>query len=299
MAALGADGPSRLCPVSAPGWYPDPGGQHGHFRYWDGAAWSPTTTTDPSQGPPGTNPLGTAPGGPGGSGSPGRRKTPIGLLIAAVVGIVLIAVVVTLGVRAIGDRITGGGTPGGQPTSEVCPTEDTTAESPAAQPGDGRVHGGVLSYPELPAPWSAPEREYRIPFGRDVLRQDIVIEQDPDWLAGVFVGELLSGDGFFGPEQGSEIVMKCVSGTFYGEGEVTYEVDRNEALTVDGHDAWVVEADFHFDVSGVDAKSERVIIVIISTGEGAAGLFFASIPENAMEHEAAARKAMDGLAVDK
>lgn len=287
--------------MSAPGWYPDPGGRHGHFRYWDGTAWSPTTTTDPGQPPPGASAPGlTGPGAPSIRGVPGeRRKTPVGLLIAAVVGIVLIAVVVTLGVRAIGDRITGGGTPGGQPTSEVCPTEDTTSDSPAPQPNDGRVHGGVLSYPALPGPWSAPEREYGIPFGRDVLRQDIVIEQDPTWLAGVFVGELLSGDGFFSPEQGSEIVMECVSGTFYGTGEVTYEIDRSEALTVDGHDAWVVESDFKFDVSGVDATSERVIIVIISTGEGTAGLFFASIPENAMEHEAAAREAMEGVTVDK
>lgn len=278
--------------MSTPGWYPDPGGQDAHFRYWDGAAWSPTTTTDPSQPPPGA-----AGRGPGGATGP-RRRTPIGLVIAAVVGIVLIAVVVTLAVRAIGDRIVGG-TPGGQPTSEVCPTEDTHSDSPAPQPADGRVHGGVLSYPQLGSPWSAPQPEYQIPFGRDVQRQDIVIEEDPTWLAGVFVGELLSGDGFFGPEQGSEIVMECVAGTFYGEGEVTYDVDRSEALTVDGHDAWVVESDFHFDVSGVEAKSELVIIVIIATGEGTAGLFFASIPENAMEHEAAAREAMDGLTVDR
>lgn len=293
--------------MSAAGWYPDPGGQHGHFRYWDGRAWSPTTTTDPSQPPPGQGTPGRGTPGQGGRGQqprgqqPGgeRRKTPTGLVIVAVVGIVLIAVVVTLGVRAIGDRIIGGGTPGGQPTSEVCPTEDTSSDSPAPQPNDGRVHGGVLSYPKLPGPWSAPQREFNIPFGRDVLRQDIVIEPEGPWLAGVFVGELLSGDGFFSPEQGSEIVMECVSGTFYGEGEVTYEIDRSEALTVDGHEAWVVESDFHFDVPDVEAKSERVIIVIISTGEGTAGLFFASIPENAMEHEDAARKAMEGLTVDK
>lgn len=289
--------------MSAAGWYPDPGGQHGHFRYWDGKVWSATTTTDPNQPPPGSAPPGSAPLGPATPGSPARRagerrRTPAWLLIATVAGIAVIAVVITLGVRAVGERVTGG-SPGGAPTSEVCPTEDTTSDSPAPQPNDGRVHGGVLSYPKLPAPWSDPEREFRIPFGRDVLRQDIVIEEDPTWLVGVFVGELLSGDGFFGPEQGSEIVMKCVSGTFYGEGEVTYEVDRNEAITVDGHDAWVVEADFKFDVSGVDAKSERVIIVIIATGEGTAGLFFASIPENAMEHEPAARTAMEGLTVDK
>ncbi|HEV2928613.1 MAG TPA: DUF2510 domain-containing protein, partial [Propionibacteriaceae bacterium] len=38
---------------AAPGWYPDPGGQQGHFRYWDGRGWSVGTTTDPLMPPPG------------------------------------------------------------------------------------------------------------------------------------------------------------------------------------------------------------------------------------------------------
>ncbi|WP_084635077.1 DUF2510 domain-containing protein [Propionicicella superfundia] len=28
-------------PMSQPGWYPDPGGAPGQFRYWDGTTWSP------------------------------------------------------------------------------------------------------------------------------------------------------------------------------------------------------------------------------------------------------------------
>ena len=26
--------------MAQPGWFPDPGGQAGMFRYWDGSAWS-------------------------------------------------------------------------------------------------------------------------------------------------------------------------------------------------------------------------------------------------------------------
>jgi len=40
-------------PVSAnPGWYPDPGGGHRLYRYWDGRAWSSATSLNPSAPPP-------------------------------------------------------------------------------------------------------------------------------------------------------------------------------------------------------------------------------------------------------
>src|SRR4029434_9223386 len=45
--------PHRIGPVSAnPGWYPDPGGGQGLFRYWDGKAWSAATSPNPSAPPP-------------------------------------------------------------------------------------------------------------------------------------------------------------------------------------------------------------------------------------------------------
>lgn len=40
--------------MSGAGWYPDPGGRPGHFRYWDGTHWSASTSTSPSGPPPTT-----------------------------------------------------------------------------------------------------------------------------------------------------------------------------------------------------------------------------------------------------
>ena len=34
-------------PEALPGWYPDPDGDPGRFRYWDGSRWSTATTDDP------------------------------------------------------------------------------------------------------------------------------------------------------------------------------------------------------------------------------------------------------------
>lgn len=38
--------------MSQPAWYPDPSGQPGSFRYWNGQTWSAETTANPSDPPP-------------------------------------------------------------------------------------------------------------------------------------------------------------------------------------------------------------------------------------------------------
>ena len=49
--------------MARPGWYPDPGGQQGMFRYWDGSAWTHQLSPDPASGAPG-------------KGTPGGGKNP-------------------------------------------------------------------------------------------------------------------------------------------------------------------------------------------------------------------------------
>ena len=51
-----------------PGWYPDPGGGQGLFRYWDGKAWSAAVSPNPSAPPPRQGLIG--PGTPQQSGQP-------------------------------------------------------------------------------------------------------------------------------------------------------------------------------------------------------------------------------------
>lgn len=267
--------------MSAPGWFPDPAGVPGRFRYWDGTAWSPTTTTDPNTPPPG----GPGMGGPSPRGTGPRRNTGM-LVFVVIVALALIAGLIwaissLLGSDS-GDAGTSGG-PGRTATQEVCPQDDTPLTERPPQPGDGRVHGGQLSFPELGAPWSPPYPDNRIAFGRDAYAQQVPIETDPDWVAGVFVADLVAGDGFFGPQQGAEVVLDCITGEFYGDTEITRNDQRSEAITVDGHDAWIIETTLGFDIPNLEAKSEHVIVVIVETDPGAASVYFASIPENAPE----------------
>jgi hypothetical protein len=333
--------------VSAnPGWYPDPGGGQGLFRYWDGKAWSAATSPNPSAPPPspglvggGTAQQGGPPNGETGQpthaqteqagygqGAPAafgqstydptyggayanyqelqKKKTPVGWWIAGAALVIVIIVVAVLAIRAVtgGDTGTSGG-PVTQPSQDACPPQSTaTPEAPASHPADGRVHGGPVSYPQLGSPWSPPQGETRVPFGSDVLSQLVPVEtnydgQGGDWVAQVTVGELQAGDGFFTPEQGSQIVVKCILGTFYGDNPVNSNVKVNEKVTIDDHDGWLVESQLTFDIEGLETKGELLIVAIVSAGNRS-GLYYASIPDTTPELVQPARDALKQLQVD-
>ncbi len=215
----------------------------------------------------------------------------------------VIIVVAVIAVRAIsgGGGLTGGPI-GGQPSQDACPQVDTAApESPVPDPNDGRVHGGPMSYPRLPSPWSAPEADFRVPFGTDVNSQLVDVEPNyqpgSNWVASVLVGELQAGDGFFTPEQGAQIVVRCILGRFYGDNEVQSDVTVNKGTRIDGKEAWLVESKLSFDIPGLEAKGELLIVAIVATG-ATAGLYYASIPDTRPELVKPARDSLAALKVD-
>jgi Protein of unknown function (DUF2510) len=329
------------------GWYPDPGGGQGLFRYWDGKAWSAATSPNPSSPPPtqglvdvGTRrdtgdggQVGFGPGQPtygqsgqqyGQTGRPGsgqlpygqgyptayasyqeldKKKSPISWWIAGAALLIVIVVIAVLAIRTVtgGTGITTGPAP--QPSQDACPPQITASpESSPTHPADGRVHGGPVSYPELGSPWGFPEGETRVPFGTDVQTQMVPVETDYDgkgsnWVAQVLVAELQAGDGFFTPQQGSQIVVKCILGAFYGDNPVNSDVKVNEKTTIDGHDAWLVESHLTFDIAGLKTKGELLIVAIVSAGNRS-GLYYASIPDTVPELVQPAHDALKELRVD-
>jgi hypothetical protein len=320
------------------GWYPDPGGGQGLYRYWDGKAWSAATSPNPSAPPPSQGigvdtGYGQAAYGQGsaayGSGSHGygsygqsspygqqapggayanfqqiqKKRSPIGWWIAGAALVVVIVVVAVIAIRALSNGGTVSGLPGGggQPTSEVCPKKPTNDLGPSAHPNDGRVHGGPVSFPQLGPPWSDPRTDDRVPFGSDVLLQEVTVEPNyqpgSNWVASILVGQLQAGDGFFTPEQGSQIVVKCILGAFYGDNPVTSDVKVNKAMTIDGHEGWLVESQLSFAITGLKTRGELLIVAIVSAKDSS-GLYYASIPDTVPELIAPARQALAKLKVD-
>jgi hypothetical protein len=235
-----------------------------------------------------------------------KKRSPVGWWLAGAALVIVTVVVAVLAIRAVtgGDTGTTGSGPVGQPSQEVCPPDDTASpEAPVAHPADGRVHGGPVSYPQLGPPWGPPQGEINpVPFGSDVKSQTVVDQPNYDgqghlWVASILVAELQAGDGFFTPEQGSHIVVKCILGAFYGDNPVNSNMKVNQKTTIDGHDAWLVESQLTFDIAGLKAKGELLIVAIVSAGNRS-GLYYASIPDTTPELVQPARDALEQLQVD-
>ncbi len=230
-----------------------------------------------------------------------KKKSPVGWWIVGAVLVVVLAIVAVVAVRAVtGGAGVGSGIPGGQSSQDACPAEKTETAAPTTPPNDGRVHGGPVSYPRLESPWGEPEADTRVPFGSDVQSQNVPVEPNyrplKSWVASVLVGELQAGDGFFTPEQASQIVVKCILGKFYDDNPVTSDVKVNQAATIDGHEAWIVESQLSFDILGLETKGELLIVAIVANG-ATSGLFYASIPDTTPELVQPARDALAKLQV--
>lgn len=237
------------------------------------------------------------------SDSGGRKAAP--WIIGGIVALVVIALVVVFAVRQLSGGTTGpnGGRPTATNTAPICPPGDQDPSAAPEQLGDGYIRAGHLAYRDPGAPWSPPVPETRVPFSRAALTQQVMVEEayEPgsSWVASLTIGELLAGDGFFSPEDGAEVVVRCVVGSFYGQGTEVHREDlRNEAITVDGRDAWVIESNLSFDIPNLQTTEELLIVIIVDTGEASSGLFYVSIPNTVPELEAPAREAIASLIVE-
>jgi hypothetical protein len=277
---------------AAPGWYPDPAGQPGQFRYWDGQTWFPTTSPSPYAAPPAS---------PAGSPVRPQKRSSLGWILGGLAVVAVLAVALILVIRNLSAAGGGSGpTPVDPSAASPCPEAASPSSTPPAQTGD-RVRSGRLSYPRLGDPFSAPTPDARTPFGRDVQNQEATVETkadgSPSWVAAVLIARLLAGDGFYGPEQGARVVATCVIGRFYGDAEVQRADRRNQAISVDDHPAWVIEMHLTFDIPGIKTKGELATIVVVDTADGEAGLFYASLPDTSPQFLEPARTALAELTV--
>ena len=287
--------------MSSPaGWYPDPGGQSGRFRFWDGRTWSAELTGDPRTRPPGAAT----------STDPAARETiEIGArrpvrsrvwLTGLIAGLVVLVVVVGLVVRSVGGGLEVGdpGPPQSTSTRELCPLP--AVAGPSAALGGDRVVSGSLSYPRLGAPFNAPNDDNRVPYGREIRSQEATVEARPDgtllWVAQILIARLTAGDGFFAVQDGATIIADCVTGLFYGNVAVQRTDLRNEAITLSGRDGWLIEAHLTFDVPDIKTTGETMIIIVVETDDGA-GLFYGSLPDTSPQYNTMIRAALSELRV--
>ncbi len=280
-----------------PGWYPDPSGAPGRFRYWDGRAWSAQTSDRPGAPSPGD-----------GDGRGRRRPLPLilgALALAVVLGLIIVFVVRqvgTAGSRAITDdpvpTSTGSAwddssptatpTPTGSPSPSPSPTADPSGKEStkpltscpqgdpfarAQHPADGRIHGGGLSFPRVDG-WQDDRQTSGVSWGYDAASQGLTVS--PGWVALLAVAEIRESDGFTSPKQAAQSVMQCVASSQWYRSFDSAKDLKSEAATIDGHDAWWIRTDIR--VTGRDVEGDTVDVIVVDTGRpGTFGLFIGGV----------------------
>ncbi len=290
-----------------PGWYPDPGGRSGHYRFWDGQAWGLSTTPDlPTGGGPGR-----ADGG--GSGGPRRsRGLRVGLAAtAAAVVLVLVAVgalvlrertrttagpgssptpAATRAAPSASEPATPGTAAGGVPTAGPSTPGEPTGPVPTAVPSsepclfgspysrqdyprDGRVHGGSLSFP-LPAGWTYPGRQVdAFTWAYDVGEADTQVQQQR--YSTFAVGAVSVADGFEDPAGAAERMMGCTLASTLSRGVTTRTDLVDEETTVGGYPAWTLRSEVRAgDPRSGGGGGDTVQITVVDLDSGEALAFF-------------------------
>ncbi len=307
--------------ASQAGWYPDPGGQPGLYRWWTGSAWSESVTPNPQGTPPPTG-AGQPPGGPtpsagygqATSGYPGynypqqKRRGALAWWLVAGAAVIAVVVVVAFVVRGMGGSVPGlPQIPGSNPTStytpDICPPAAATAAPTPAIVDDNRISGGKLSFPRLGNPWSEPYYDNRVPFGSLAMMQSATDQENfngegNNWVSSVLVSDLYVGDGFASTKVGAETVLKCVLGRYYSDAVVEQTLISSAEHDVDGRDGWLIETDLSFQIPNLRATSERVLLLVVQTDTDEYGLFYASVPNTSSARLPEAREALADLRVD-
>ncbi|MGY1662119.1 DUF2510 domain-containing protein [Geodermatophilus sp. SYSU D00705] len=272
-----------------PGWYPDPDGAPGMVRWWNGVSWSDVTTpagpgvrvlAAPAQPaapsvPPSAVPPEELPPSP----ATGGRRTGwvVGLSVLGVVLVVLIGFLVG---RPAGGVVTDEGSAAGPPV----------AAAPTFPPGTVRIidEAAGISYPFLGDGWY--EYDLGIVVETTSVAGQFFTTQDLTPGGGTFIaqctsGPLAPGFGYAGPEglQGTVTqVADSVRANYYPAPNER-RVLRDEARTVDGAQAHLVEFDLTWDVAGYDATGERAALLLVDVGRPAPALLYVSIPNTHAE----------------
>jgi len=289
--------------VSNVGWYPDPGGLPGQYRYWNGSTWSAETTTTPRQTPPPPGqPTATATS-PGGA-----KKQSVGWWIAIGAGLLVVALIIWAVIGGL-PKLTGQDNPWDQPGSDpvenFCTAGVTSSSATPVPDKPGRISAGHLSFPTMGSPWRGAELDNRVPFGTIAMMQSALDQADydgqgvgNDWVSSVLVSDLVSGDGFADAKSASDVVLKCVLGKYYANTVVTQKQLSSKAHQVDGHAGWLIETQLSFSVPNLKATGERVLLLVVQVEPDQYGLFYASVPDTSPDRLPEARDALANLRVD-
>ncbi len=275
-----------------PGWYADPDGTPGMVRWWYGSAWSDVATpTGPGvavQGAPVLSQQSSAAATPGpwstraGPGS--RRGVWIGAWIAA--GVLGLVVAVVLALVVVG----GAGDDAVAVRNTSPPPSGQGPAGPSFAPGTVRIvdEASGIAYPYLGTGWlefdASRMLETTTVAGQYFTTQELTPAGDR-FIAQVTSGPVAEGYGWSGPGSLPTTVAALADSVRvnYYPGPNERRILRDEARTVDGHAAHLIEFQLSWDVEGYDASGERAALLLVDVGRPVPALLYISIPNTHAE----------------
>lgn len=261
----------------APGWYPDPAGRPGTLRWWDGSAWTGATTAsthDPADGRPESRQPGSD-GTQAWQSRQGRRPAVAWLLGAAL--LLALGLVIWLVVRP-GQSSNGSVRPDTNSAKPTVSAWDEQSRSPSAgssvvrcprgpvNPGEAisgdRLRGGGVSVERI-AGWA--DQPLVMPWVSQQQAQ--VDEVYPGWISTSGVGGLAVADGFREPKSAAHMMLDCFATSDYYRNFTGRSVVVDEAMTIDGHQAWWLREEVHVAMPDMPQVAGDVVdVVVVDTG---------------------------------
>jgi hypothetical protein len=316
--------------VTAPaGWFPDPAGRPGTYRWWDGSAWSRVLSDDatapaPDPGPAGPTadpapdavPARPQPSGPGSRHRvypPGyepvvrrarpRRSSRIGavLSIAAVVAIAAVVLTIVINGRTSSAELL---------TAPPSPTR-APASDPTAQPDDLGFDelSRAVSLTGLKAtmpgePYSVTESTLPAAVLQDGVQGVATVQSDyddngSDWVAVVGVGHVpttLIGKDL--PATADAVFDRFVAASF--SGKVSVKKVSRKTFTDYPRPVRIINAQVHYKVKGVRSTYDKVSLLVLEADNGRYVSWLSSRPNTAgSEVEKALQASINSIQIVK
>lgn len=293
-----------------PGWYPDPAGRPGHFRYWDGSSWSQQTTTTPQTSPAPHQPAQDA-------GVQPRRGLGWLILIGAVVLALLVWWFALRPNSQLGGNVrpdSNSATPtvsGWDETSTPNPSESAGSQNPQPSAGqmiacpdngttstrvntDGRLHGGGISASRVPG-WT--DGGISMMWVDDLQAQTDFVY--PGWFSVVGVGALRVDDGFSAPQLSALMMMSCFATSSYYDGFTGRRDLKSATITINGRSGWHLSSEIYVDLPALpQVKGDVVDVIVVDTGDPETlGVFVSSYTIDDTGRQRLVQNSIDSLRV--
>jgi hypothetical protein len=283
--------PHRLKDVTVapkPGWYPDPAGATGLYRWWDGGNWA-QVTSDSAQAPP---PIPVQTEAAAGGGPAPRRSSPMrvaavlslgfALFVSASIGLVIWRDPSNTSTQRVAGLPSAGGT---DPIGHLDERTRTATIGPASltMPGD---------------PYALSPHPMAIRGVLDLLfwaAAPVHIRYDGqnDWSSGVLLGRVAERSSAGDLQTDGKLALHRLSQAIFAQHPTELKRMTWEQHTVDGQPAMLFSAQVHYSVDRLPSRYDTVTALLVRLDDGSLIIAASSVPNDAASD--VAHQARDAL----